>query len=100
MNISKRNALSLHALTLLAIVACCGMSAGAQTQNTGESKAESKVHQGAAPAAPSPDENYGKGLHWRNIGPFRGGRVLAVAGVPGNPNVYYFGAVAGGVWKT
>src|SRR5207253_1500264 len=33
-------------------------------------------------------------------GPFRGGRALAVAGIPGEPNLYYFGAVAGGVWKT
>ena len=41
-----------------------------------------------------------KGLKWRLIGPFRGGRVLAVTGVSGQPNTYYFGAVAGGVWKT
>ena len=42
-----------------------------------------------------------KGMKWRLIGPFRGGRVLAVAGVAGiNRHVYYFGAVAGGVWKT
>ncbi len=40
------------------------------------------------------------GMRWRMIGPFRGGRALAVAGVPGQPNVYYFGAVGGGVWKT
>jgi len=40
------------------------------------------------------------GMKWRLIGPYRGGRVLAVTGVPGDPNVYYFGAVAGGVWKT
>jgi photosystem II stability/assembly factor-like uncharacterized protein len=40
------------------------------------------------------------GMKWRLIGPFRGGRVLAVAGVRGNPNVFYFGAVSGGVWKT
>ena len=39
-------------------------------------------------------------LHWRGIGPFRGGRALAVAGVPGDPRLYYFGAAAGGVWKT
>src|SRR5205807_3935724 len=39
-------------------------------------------------------------IHWRNIGPFRGGRVLAVAGIPGDPKTYYFGAVAGGVWKS
>src|ERR1041384_4962009 len=39
-------------------------------------------------------------LSWRNIGPFRGGRTKAAAGVPGQPNVFYIGAVNGGVWKT
>lgn len=39
-------------------------------------------------------------LEWRCIGPFRGGRVVAVAGDPSDRNVFYFGAVAGGVWKT
>ena len=39
-------------------------------------------------------------MKWREIGPFRGGRALAIEGVPGEPNTYYFGAVAGGVWKT
>jgi len=41
-----------------------------------------------------------EGLQWRSIGPFRGGRVTAVAGVPGQPLVYYTGATGGGVWKT
>jgi len=40
------------------------------------------------------------GLKWRLIGPFRGGRVVAVAGVPGQPTTFYFGAVNGGIWKT
>src|SRR6185436_273698 len=40
------------------------------------------------------------GLHWRLIGPFRGGRVLAVTGVPGEPEHFYFGSVNGGVWET
>ena len=40
------------------------------------------------------------GMKWRQIGPFRGGRVLAVSGVPGDPTTWYFGAVAGGVWKS
>ncbi len=39
-------------------------------------------------------------LEWRSIGPFRGGRVDAVAGVPSQPYVYYMGATGGGVWKT
>jgi photosystem II stability/assembly factor-like uncharacterized protein len=39
-------------------------------------------------------------MHWRSIGPFRGGRTRALSGVPGQPNVFYIGAVNGGVWKT
>lgn len=40
------------------------------------------------------------GMSWRSIGPFRGGRALAVAGIPSEPSVFYFGSVDGGVWKT
>src|SRR5512142_729557 len=39
-------------------------------------------------------------LTWRCIGPHRGGRVVAVAGDPVEPATFYFGACAGGVWKT
>ncbi len=39
-------------------------------------------------------------MRWRQVGPFRGGRALAIEGVVGEPDTYYFGAVAGGVWKT
>src|ERR1019366_5828284 len=53
----------------------------------------------AQPPAPS-EEKLLKGLQYRLVGPFRGGRVLAVAGVPGEPNTYYFGGASGGVWKT
>ncbi len=54
---------------------------------------------GAAQAAPVPDDQF-QALHWRSIGPFRGGRVLAVSGVPGEPEHFYFGSVNGGVWET
>jgi photosystem II stability/assembly factor-like uncharacterized protein len=40
------------------------------------------------------------GLRWRNIGPFRGGRAVAVSGVAGDARTFYFGAVGGGVWKS
>jgi photosystem II stability/assembly factor-like uncharacterized protein len=46
------------------------------------------------------DSSLINGMKWRQIGPFRGGRVLAVAGVPGDPNTYYFGAVSGGIFKS
>jgi photosystem II stability/assembly factor-like uncharacterized protein len=46
------------------------------------------------------DASFSSGLRWRMIGPFRGGRVNAVSGVPGQPNTFYFGSVGGGVWKS
>jgi hypothetical protein len=59
---------------------------------------------GAAPASaagPSPfPAPLGTALRWRLVGPFRGGRVLAVSGVPGRPETFYFGAVGGGVWRS
>jgi photosystem II stability/assembly factor-like uncharacterized protein len=39
-------------------------------------------------------------MRWRCIGPFRGGRTVAITGVPHQPNVFYMAAVNGGVWKT
>ena len=53
-----------------------------------------------APAIPQFDSASLAALAWRNIGPFRGGRVVAVAGVQQQPRTYYFGSVGGGVWKT
>ena len=46
------------------------------------------------------DQKIFGGMHWRMIGPFRAGRALAVTGVRGQADVYYFGSVEGGVWKT
>jgi len=39
-------------------------------------------------------------MHWRFVGPMRGGRTVAIDGVAGEPNVFYIGAVNGGIWKT
>ena len=46
-----------------------------------------------------PESTY-ESLKYRSIGPHRGGRSSAVTGVPGKPNLYYFGSAGGGVWKT
>ena len=51
----------------------------------------------AALAQPAPDEL--GGLRFRHVGPV-GNRTLAVAGIPGNPDIYYAGAATGGIWKT
>ena len=39
-------------------------------------------------------------IEWRCVGPFRGGRVVAVAGDPSRPQTFYFGACGGGIWKS
>lgn len=55
----------------------------------------------AAPgAAPAVSPALFGDLKWRLIGPFRGGRAVAVSGIPGSGSTFYFGAVDGGVWKT
>jgi photosystem II stability/assembly factor-like uncharacterized protein len=51
-------------------------------------------------AAPQVSPDLYSGLQWRNIGPFHGGRVASVAGVIGQPGVFYAGMPAGGIWKT
>jgi photosystem II stability/assembly factor-like uncharacterized protein len=57
-----------------------------------------------AAASEKEDKNEGdplfKGMKYRLIGPFRGGRSLTAAGIPGDPTTYYFGATGGGVWKS
>jgi len=78
------SARGLLLLTFVAGLVCCGpMLASAAAASDG-------------PA----DAALFKGMQWRGIGPYRGGRALAVTGVSGEPGVFYFGAAAGGVWKT
>ncbi|HEY1582059.1 MAG TPA: hypothetical protein VGF73_03045 [Chthoniobacterales bacterium] len=55
---------------------------------------------GAAQSKGQFDEKLWSGMKWREVGPYRGGRAVAIEGVSGEPNTYYFGGVAGGVWKT
>ena len=54
----------------------------------------------ALPGAAGVPESAYSGLHWRLLGPFRGGWATAVAGVPGDPATFYFGGADGGVWAT
>jgi len=53
-----------------------------------------------APCPLSADADFAGALRWRNVGPFRGGRTRAIAGVPSQPNVFYMAQVNGGVFKT
>lgn len=56
----------------------------------------------ATPAAPAVKfaEPLYNAISWRSIGPYRGGRSATVTGVPGKPNLFYFGSTGGGVWRT
>ncbi|MEO0975513.1 MAG: hypothetical protein AAFX85_20675, partial [Pseudomonadota bacterium] len=54
---------------------------------------------GPSVAQPIDSERF-DALEWREIGPWRGGRVTAVAGVPGRDREYFMGAAGGGVWHT
>jgi photosystem II stability/assembly factor-like uncharacterized protein len=53
----------------------------------------------STPPSPVPPALYEE-LRWRQVGPFRAGWATSVAGVPGDPHTYYFGAAGGGVWRT
>ena len=55
---------------------------------------------GFAVNAQSYDQKLYQDMQWRCIGPFRGGRTVAITGVQGQPNLFYMAAVNGGVWKT
>jgi photosystem II stability/assembly factor-like uncharacterized protein len=81
-------------------------SAGKQPKQATGKQAAEKQTSGKPSAQPQPaspnqvEEKLFSGMRWRQVGPFRGGRVLAVTGVPGEPNVFYFGGASGGVWKS
>ncbi|MGB5942280.1 MAG: glycosyl hydrolase [Leeuwenhoekiella sp.] len=77
---SRFNVLRIKAFLLLAFLLPFGESQNLQAQNF--------------------DEKLYDALEYRLIGPFRGGRSAAVTGVPGKPDLYYFGATGGGVWRT
>ena len=99
--------------SLALLIACFLTSVSAQEQpsklgsepaqkQTGSQKAAQAAGTPAADTQSDDNESQGpwKGMQYRLVGPFRGGRVVAVSGVVGQNDVYYFGAVAGGVWKT
>lgn len=64
------------------------------------STAEAQKRKTKSTELPNISENLYSSLEYRLVGPFRGGRSAAVTGVPGNPNLFYFGATGGGVWRT
>nr|MBX2873104.1 glycosyl hydrolase [Saprospiraceae bacterium] len=85
-----------YTLLCLALLICAAPAWGQKRAKKNKKKKDTVE----TPAAPSFNAKMYKNLKWRNIGPFRGGRANAVAGVLGSPNLYYVGYTGGGVWKT
>ena len=95
--------------TLILTVVVPGVFAVSQQKEQGR-KSSTSPRPVVQPAQAAPAENKAeekkegdplfKGMKYRNIGPFRGGRSLTAGGIPGDPTTYYFGATGGGVWKS
>ena len=86
-------------LLLVLLISAAGLLA--QTRSERERKApEQPAAQNATAASPANEDPLFKGMKYRAIGPFRGGRSLTASGIAGDPTTYYFGATGGGVWKT
>ena len=81
-------------------------AASAAQKPSGEATQEKKSEAASGGAAQTTEADQEEpkgpwhGLTWRLVGPYRGGRALAVSGVIGDPHTYYFGGVGGGVWKS
>ena len=82
------------------LFAAAGLLAAGAAPRSEKASSSKSDKSSPAPAVSSGIGKLYEGLEFRNIGPFRGGRVTAVAGVRGQPLVYYQGATGGGVWKT
>src|SRR5258707_13174099 len=80
LSLDYRSRFATLALTLLAITTSLALAASVSAQTD-----RSAVY---------------SGMQWRLIGPHRAGRVTTVAGIPGQPAIYYFGTPGGGLWKT
>jgi photosystem II stability/assembly factor-like uncharacterized protein len=93
----------LRTSTLVVLLAC-SLTVFAQKNEAKPAKRQTESPKATQTASNTQDDAESKdpwkGLQYRLVGPFRGGRVVAVAGVVAQPDTYYFGAVAGGVWKT
>jgi photosystem II stability/assembly factor-like uncharacterized protein len=71
----------------------------AQNSQTAQAATDSSAKDNAE-SDTRPEDKVFKGMKYRMIGPFRGGRSLTAAGIPGDPTTYYFGSTGGGVWKS
>jgi photosystem II stability/assembly factor-like uncharacterized protein len=101
-----QRALSCTAAFWLSMVLFASLALSQQRESNVKKQPEQSTTQTSAQTAEDAkqDKNEGdplfKGMKYRAIGPFRGGRSLTASGIPGDPTTYYFGATGGGVWKS
>ena len=98
---------TMRAAAVLLLLASFSSPAVAQQKERNRSQQPAQAAAAASPAQPDDskkEKDEGdplfKGMKYRSIGPFRGGRSLTAVGIPGDPTTYYFGATGGGVWKS
>ena len=89
-------------MRILVVIALVVMSASLKTGGAMQTGGARPPQPGSAqpPGVTTFDASLFRELRWRHIGPFRGGRTKAAAGIAAQQNVFYVGAVNGGVWKT
>ncbi len=86
-----------HIVALIAVAGLLAAAVSGCSRQSGEGGVDAATR---AADYPSVDASFLAALEWRSLGPYRGGRVIAVAGDPQDPLVFYFGSTHGGVWKT
>ena len=95
-----RRAACLLAVVLLVMAATLSLAQKDKTERTGKPAAQPVAASEDTAAEKRNEDPPFKGMKYRAIGPFRGGRSLTASGIAGDPTTYYFGATGGGVWKS
>jgi photosystem II stability/assembly factor-like uncharacterized protein len=84
----------------IVLMSAVGLLAQTKSERERKTPEQPAPTQNAAAASSAKEDPLFKGMKYRVIGPFRGGRSLTASGIAGDPTTYYFGATGGGVWKT
>ena len=98
--LTVRRAACLLAAALLATTATLSLAQKDKTERTGKVSAQPVAAPEDEASKKTNEDPTFKGMKYRAIGPFRGGRSLTASGIAGDPTTYYFGATGGGVWKS
>ena len=101
--VTRNRPSQLAAFVLVSVLLVLSAAANAQKKSPETKATEPTAAVTTKPETPETAEHEDpmfKGMKYRLVGPFRGGRSLTASGVPGDPTTYYFGSTGGGVWKS